>query len=227
MKPNLRQDEAAVPLAVGAASGLRLYPGYLNRGGQMGLLAALRAVLAAAPLFTPRMPVSGRPFTVRMSNCGPLGWVSDAGGYRYATAHPETEQPWPPIPAPLLSAWNELGGYAHAPEACLINFYAPTAKMGLHQDRDEDDFEAPVVSLSLGDSCLFRVGGHKRGDPTRSFRLHSGDALVLGGAARLAFHGVDRILPGTSTLLPESGRFNLTLRRVSRPTVQPDQRTTA
>jgi alkylated DNA repair protein (DNA oxidative demethylase) len=227
MKLNLRQDQAAAPLAVGdTASGLRLYPGYLDRGRQSELLAALREVLAAAPLFTPRMPMSGRPFTVRMSNCGPLGWVSDTSGYRYATAHPETAQPWPPIPAILLSAWNELGGYPHAPEACLINFYGPTAKMGLHQDCDEDEFDAPVVSLSLGDSCLFRIGGRKRGDPTRSFRLHSGDALVLGGSARLAFHGVDRIVPGTSTLLPEGGRLNLTLRRVTRPsrdTSQPDR----
>jgi alkylated DNA repair protein (DNA oxidative demethylase) len=169
------------------------------------------------------MPMSGQPFTVRMSNCGPLGWVSDTGGYRYAATHPETAQRWPPIPGILLSAWNELGRYPHAPEACLINFYGSTAKMGLHQDRDEDDFDAPVVSLSLGDSCLFRVGGRKRGDPTRSFRLHSGDALVLGGSARLAFHGVDRILPGTSTLLPEGGRLNLTLRRVTRPGSDPSR----
>jgi alkylated DNA repair protein (DNA oxidative demethylase) len=218
MKPRLRQDKAATPLAMGdAASGLNLHAGYLDRARQIELLAALREVLAAAPLFTPRMPTSGRPFTVRMSNCGPLGWVSDASGYRYAAAHPETGRPWPPIPAVLLAAWSELGGYSHAPQACMINFYGPAAKMGLHQDRDEDDFDAPVVSLSLGDSCLFRVGGRQRGDPTRSLRLHSGDALVLGGAARLAFHGVDRILPGTSTLLAEGGRFNLTLRRVTRP----------
>jgi DNA oxidative demethylase len=218
MKPNLQQQQAAAPLACGdAASGLRLYPGFLDRGRQIELLAALREVLAAAPLFTPRMPMSGRPFTVRMSNCGGLGWVSDTSGYRYAATHPETGRPWPPIPAILLSAWDELGRYPHPPEACLVNFYGPTAKMGLHQDRDEDDFDASVVSLSLGDSCLFRVGGRKRGDPTRSFRLHSGDALVLGGAARLAFHGVDRILPVTSTLLAEGGRFNLTLRRVTCP----------
>jgi alkylated DNA repair protein (DNA oxidative demethylase) len=169
------------------------------------------------------MPMSGRPFTVRMSNSGPLGWVSDTGGYRYAATHPETAKPWPQIPGILLSAWNELGCYPHEPEACLINFYGPTAKMGLHQDRDEEAFEAPVVSLSLGDSCLFRIGGHKRGDPTRSFRLHSGDALVLGGSARLAFHGVDRILPGTSTLLPEGGRLNLTLRRVTHPGSDPSR----
>jgi alkylated DNA repair protein (DNA oxidative demethylase) len=196
-------------------SGVRLYPGYLDRNQQEALLASLREVLAAAPLYTPRMPKSGRPFSVRMSNCGPLGWTSDETGYRYARAHPVTGRPWPPIPHMLLAIWDELARYAQPPEACLINFYGPDAKMGLHQDRDEHDFAAPVVSLSLGDCCLFRVGGLKRGDPTQSFRLGGGDALVLGGEARLAFHGVDRVLAGTSTLLAEGGRINVTLRRVT------------
>ena len=197
-------------------AGLRLHPGHLDRNGQADLLAAVCAVSAAAPPFTPRMPKSGRPFTVRMSNCGPLGWVSDRSGYRYQPTHPETGQPWPPIPATLLALWDELARHPDPPEACLINFYAPTAKMGLHQDRDEEDFAAPVVSISLGDSCLFRVGGLKRSEPTRAFRLSSGDVLVLSGGARLAFHGVDRVYPGTSSLLPEGGRINLTLRRVTR-----------
>jgi DNA oxidative demethylase len=149
-----------------------------------------------------------------MTNCGSLGWVSDAAGYRYQPTHPTTGCPWPAIPDLALRAWRDLVGNAPTPEACLINLYAPAARMGLHQDRDEKDFSAPVLSLSLGDTCLFRVGGTRRSDPTRSFRLTSGDAVVLGGGARLAFHGVDRILPGTSTLLPEGGRINLTLRRV-------------
>jgi alkylated DNA repair protein (DNA oxidative demethylase) len=197
--------------------GLELRPGYLDRPAQEAMLAAVRAVIIEAPLFSPTMPRTGKPFTVRMTNCGPLGWVSDAGGYRYQPAHPETGRPWPAIPELALRAWRELAGYAAAPEACLINVYAPSARMGLHQDRDEQDFAAPVLSLSLGDTCLFRIGGKRRDDPTRSFRLASGDAVVLGGEARLAFHGVDRILPGTSTLLPEGGRINLTLRRVQAP----------
>jgi DNA oxidative demethylase len=197
--------------------GLRIHAGYLGPDAQAALLGALREVFKSAPLYTPRMPKSGRPFTVRMSNCGPLGWVSDEAGYRYQPTHPETGQPWPPMPAILLKAWDELARYPHRPEACLINFYAATAKMGLHQDRDEQDFDAPVLSLSLGDACLFRVGGLRRNDPTRSLRLTSGDALVLGGEARLAFHGVDRIYPGTSRLLDEGGRINLTMRRVTRP----------
>jgi alkylated DNA repair protein (DNA oxidative demethylase) len=198
-------------------AGLRIVPGYLDRSAQAGMLAAVREVLARAPLYTPRMPKTGRPMSVRMTNCGPLGWVTDERGYRYQATHPETGAPWPRMPEVLLSAWAALADYGHPPEACLINVYGPDAKMGLHQDRDEQDFDAPVVSLSLGDTCLFRIGGTKRGDPTRSVRLASGDAVVLGGDARLAFHGVDRIMPGTSTLLPEGGRINLTLRRVTRP----------
>lgn len=200
-------------------SGLRLYPGYLDRAGQTALLAAVREALTAAPLFVPRMPKSGRPFSVRMSNLGPLGWVSDEQGYRYQAAHPGTGRPWPAIPAMLIELWKRLSEYPGDPEACLVNYYTPTAKMGLHQDRDEQDFDAPVISVSLGDNCLFRVGGPKRNDPTRSFRLGSGDVLVLGGEARLSFHGVDRIYPGTSALLGAAGRINLTLRRVSRAAI--------
>ena len=198
--------------------GLRIVPGFLDRAEQDSMLAAVRAVVARAPLYTPRMPKTGKPMSVRMTNCGPLGWVTDQErGYRYQPTHPETGAPWPPMPDALLDAWNALARYDHAPEACLVNFYGPDAKMGLHQDRDEKDFAAPVVSLSLGDTGLFRVGGTKRNDPTRTVRLASGDALVLGGTARLAFHGVDRILPNTSTLLPEGGRINLTMRRVTLP----------
>jgi DNA oxidative demethylase len=200
-----------------SGAGLRLYPGYLNRDEQGALVAAVNGILEQAPLFVPRMPKSGRPFTVRMSNFGPLGWISDETGYRYAPAHPGTGTPWPPIPQALITIWRHVAQYPAPPEACLVNYYGPNAKMGLHQDRDELDFAAPVVSVSLGDSCLFRIGGLKRSDPSRSFRLGSGDVLVLGGSVRLAFHGVDRVYPGTSTLLKEGGRFNLTLRRVHAP----------
>lgn len=200
------------------APGITLTPGYLDRPTQDALLTAVRAVIAAAPLYVPRMPRSGQPMSVSMTNCGSLGWVTDAArGYRYQATHPETGAPWPPIPDLLLAAWRELGGYPHPPQACLVNFYGAAARLGLHQDKDEQDLAAPVVSLSLGDTGLFRVGGLKRSDPTRSLRLASGDAVVLGGEGRLAYHGVDRILPGTSTLLPEGGRINLTLRRVARP----------
>jgi alkylated DNA repair protein (DNA oxidative demethylase) len=150
-----------------------------------------------------------------MSNCGSLGWTSDERGYRYQPTHPITGRSWPPMPEALIALWRNVAEYADLPEACLINSYDRTAKMGLHQDRDEADFDAPVVSISLGDDCLFRVGGRQRRNPTKSVRLSSGDVLVLGGDARLAFHGVDRIYPGTSSLLADGGRINLTLRRVT------------
>ncbi|MCA1299880.1 alpha-ketoglutarate-dependent dioxygenase AlkB family protein [Stappia indica] len=194
--------------------GFRLLPGYFDRAGQEALLAAIRKVVAAAPLFTPVMPRTGRPFSVRMSNCGPLGWVSDREGYRYQAHHPETGEPWPPMPGQLDDLWAMVVPNQPPAQACLINYYGPGARMGLHQDRDERDFSAPVVSVSLGATAIFRLGGTSRQAPTRSFRLSSGDVLVLGGEARLAFHGIDRILPGTSTLLKDDGRINLTLRRV-------------
>jgi DNA oxidative demethylase len=199
------------------APGVLHYPCYLDRAAQEALRDKLREIVREAPLFQPCMPRTGKPFSVRMTNCGPLGWVSDVGGYRYQANHPDTGRPWPPIPTALQEAWMRLTPDAPAPQACLINFYDAKARMGLHQDRDEQDFSAPVLSLSLGDACLFRIGGTERRAPTRSFRLQSGDALILGGPARLAFHGVDRVLAATSTLLSPGGRINLTLRRVTAP----------
>jgi alkylated DNA repair protein (DNA oxidative demethylase) len=190
----------------------------LDRPAQTALLGAIRKVIAEAPLYTPTMPRSGKPMSVRMTNAGPLGWVTDKeGGYRYQAMHPETGKPWPPIPPMLLDLWTECADYPHPPEACLINYYAGAAKMGLHQDRDEQDFDAPVLSVSLGDTGIFRVGGTTRKAPTESYELRSGDVFVLGGADRLAYHGIDRVLPGSSDLLVEGGRFNLTLRRVTKP----------
>ncbi len=197
--------------------GLVYAPGYLSREEQDELVADLREAVKQAPLFTPRMPRTGKEFSVRMTNCGALGWVSDRErGYRYQATHPETGAPWSPMPRLALRVWDDLSPYKHPPEACLVNFYEASARMGLHQDRDEEDFDAPVVSLSLGDSCLFRIGGTERKSSTKSFKLHSGDAMMLTGPARLAFHGVDRIMGGTSTLLPQGGRLNLTLRRVTK-----------
>ncbi len=198
------------------APGLTYHPDYLDRAAQEALLADLREVVRAAPLFTPRMPRTGKPFSVRMTNCGRLGWVSDEKGYRYQPMHPETGEPWPAMPEQVLHAWEALSEYPHLPDACLINFYESKARMGMHQDKDEEEFDAPVVSLSLGDTALFRYGGLERRDPTRSVRLRSGDAIVFGGPARLIHHGIDRLVAGSSDLLPQGGRLNLTLRRVEK-----------
>ena len=197
--------------------GLTYYPGYLDRPAQERLLEALREITRAAPLFTPRMPRTGKPFSVRMTGCGRLGWVSDETGYRYQPLHPGTGEPWPAMPEQVLRAWEELSAYPHPPDACLINFYGPGARMGMHPDKDEEEFDAPVVSLSLGDAALFRYGGLSRRDPTRSVRLNSGDAIVFGGPARLIHHGIDRLVAGSSGLLPGGGRLNLTLRKVEKP----------
>jgi len=194
------------------------FPQRLDRAAQGALLTEIRRIIAEAPLFTPTMPRSGKPMSVRMTNCGPLGWVTDKErGYRYQPTHPVTGKPWPKMPQVLLDLWNEVSGYPAPPEACLINYYAGAAKMGLHQDKDEEDFVAPVLSVSLGDTGIFRVGGKSRKDATQTIELKSGDVVVLGGEVRLAHHGIDRIFPSTSDLLAEGGRFNLTLRRVTKP----------
>ena len=197
-------------------SGFQHVSGYLSTTEQADLLAEIREVLGESPLYVPTMPRTGKPFSVRMSNCGALGWVSSKdGGYRYQENHPETGRPWQPIPAQLLELWHEVAAYPAEPEACLINWYEPGAKLGQHVDADEEDNRAPVVSISLGDDAWFRVGGLTRKDPTERILLRSGDVVVLGGEARLAYHGIDRIIPGTSDLLGQPGRYNLTMRRVT------------
>jgi alkylated DNA repair protein (DNA oxidative demethylase) len=196
---------------------MRYLPEFLDRGAQEQVLRDLREAATQAPLFTPVMPRTAKPFSVRMTNMGSLGWVSDKSGYRYQPGHPATGLPWPAIPQSILAIWNRVSNYPHGPEACLVNFYGGDSKMGLHQDRDEEDFEAPVISISLGDTALFRVGGTSRGGKTQSLKLASGDVLILEGPSRLAFHGIDRVIGGSSTLLKDGGRINLTLRRVTRP----------
>lgn len=196
--------------------GFKHIPARLDVAAQARLLAEIRALIAVAPLYTPTMPRTGKALSVAMTNCGPLGWLTDKEhGYRYAGRHPVTDRPWPPIPDMLLRLWDEHAAFPAAPEACLVNYYSPVARLGSHRDEDEAEMRAPVLSVSLGDDAVFHLGGLKRSDPKARITLHSGDLVLLGGAARLAYHGVDRILPGTSALLAEGGRFNLTLRRVT------------
>ena len=193
---------------------LRFLHGWLDDAAQRWLRDAVFTVVEEAPLFTPRMPRSGRPFSVAMTSCCEVGWVSDVDGYRYAQAQPVTGRPWPPLPDTVRDLWRAVAGYPADCDSCLVNAYGAGAKMGLHQDRDEETFAAPVVSVSLGDTAVFRFGGTSRRGPTRSVRLASGDVVVFGGDDRLMFHGIDRVLAGSSTLLAEGGRLNLTLRRV-------------
>ncbi|MCC5981782.1 MAG: alpha-ketoglutarate-dependent dioxygenase AlkB [Oceanicaulis sp.] len=197
--------------------GFVLLPGYFDRAAQESLLAEVLAAIEAAPLYQPVMPRTGQPLSVKMTNMGSLGWISDRKGYRYEPIHPVTGKPWPAMPKALTDLWDAFGHWPDRPEACLVNYYGPEARMGLHIDADEDILDAPVISVSLGDRARFRLGGPERSSPTRSMVLSSGDVVVLGGASRRFYHGVDRIYPGTSTLLPEHlhpGRINLTLRRV-------------
>ena len=213
------------------APGVVLWREYFLPTAQKALLEDVEVRLKAAPLYRPVMPKSGTPFSVEESNFGTLGWVSDKTGYRYQPLHPVTGERWPAIPEMLLDLWNDIA-QAPPPDCCLLNLYREGAKMGLHQDRDEKDVQAPVVGVSLGDDALFRIGGTLkdgksgkdgksdkdgkwgRGGKTQSVKLASGDVILFGGVARLAYHGIDRIVPGSSRLLTGGGRLSLTLRRV-------------
>jgi alkylated DNA repair protein (DNA oxidative demethylase) len=197
--------------------GIVLWREALDRGAQQHLLSEVLRRVEAAPFYRPRMPISGKLFSVEMTNFGPLGWVSDEAGYRYSESHPYTHQSWPDIPQALLDLWAQTTGYTAEPECCLVNLYRNGARMGLHQDKDEQAGDAPVLSVSLGDTALFRIGGTTRRGPTQSLKLVSGDVLTFGGPARLAYHGIDRVMAGTSRLAPGGGRINLTVRRVTEP----------
>jgi DNA oxidative demethylase len=202
------------------APGVILWREKFSRPAQVKLLEEILARAQDAPFYRPVMPGSGKAFSVEETNFGPLGWMSDKTGYRYQDTHPVTGKPWPAIPQTLLTLWDEIAHalYPGPPQCCLVNLYRENARMGPHQDKDETAIAAPVVSVSLGDDARLRIGTAARRGPTKSLRLASGDVVMFGGPARLAFHGIDRIFPGTSTLVPDvfggGGRINLTLRRV-------------
>jgi DNA oxidative demethylase len=212
---HMPKDEVPLP------EGFHFLPGYLDELAQISLTLDIGRLLQAAPLFQQRMPRTGAPLSVKMSNAGEYGWVTDKEeGYRYQKTHPLTGEPWPPIPGPLLRLWSDLTHEAQPPNLCLINYYDAESRLGLHQDRGESSLDAPVASVSLGDDAVFLVGGMSRKDPTRRLPLHSGDIVWFGGPARLIFHGVESIQTGTSRLLDRiglpGGRINLTLRRIDR-----------
>ncbi len=203
--------------------GFDVYPGYFDAAAQRALLADIDTILASAPWFQPVMPGTGRPFSVRMTNAGPLGWVSDqSGGYRYQETHPVTGGVWPPIPQRILDLWHAVTTYPALPQCCLVNLYGhQKARMGMHIDQDEAARDAPVVSVSLGDPARFRLGGRTRRDRAFSIQIKSGDVVVLGGSSRHLYHGIDRIDYGHNDLIRDrmgmAGRINLTVRRVTIP----------
>ncbi len=195
--------------------GFAHYPLYFDADQQTALIDAVRAGVQQAPFFIARMPRTGTPMSVALSNFGTLGWVSDKDkGYRYEPAHPVTGKPWPDMPQILMDLWDDVTGYPVQPECCLINWYKDGAKMGAHIDNDEQDAKAPVVSISLGDPAMFRMGGPKRGGPTQGLKLYSGDVVVMAGESRFCYHSVSKVFYGESALVPRGGRINLTLRRV-------------
>jgi len=200
--------------------GFAHYPLYFSLAQQHALIDAVKQGAAQAPFFIPAMPRTGTPMSVALSNFGSLGWVSDKeGGYRYEPEHPKNGAPWPELPELLGNLWDTVTDYPARPEATLINWYKPEklSKMGMHIDNDENDLRAPVVSVSLGDPAMFRIGGPKRGGPTQGLKLFSGDVVVLSGAARLCYHGVSKVFYGETALIPKGGRINLTMRRVNLP----------
>jgi DNA oxidative demethylase len=207
-----------VSQAVELAPGVRHWPHYLTADRQPLLVNEIFRLAKEAPFYRAGMPRTGQPLSVEMTNFGSLGWYSDAAkGYRYEAQHPLTGAAWPGIPPMVLATWEETTGYPARPEACLVNLYRSSAHMGLHRDHDEDALDAPVLSISLGDRAVFRFGPARARAVTRTIVLDSGDVLLFGGPARLMFHGIDRIYPGSSALIPGGGRINLTLRRVTTP----------
>ena len=192
--------------------GFLIYKSLISADEQAEIVENIRVGLPQAPMFSPRT-AWGKPMSVQMSSAGRFGWYSDSDGYRYVPKHPNGND-WPAIPASILRIWDEVSDVLRQPDCCLINHYREKERMGLHQDNDEQDFDFPVVSISLGDDALFRIGGTDRKDKTESIWLSSGDVCVMGGDARLAYHGIDRIRFRTSTLLKNAGRINLTLRVV-------------
>jgi alkylated DNA repair protein (DNA oxidative demethylase) len=203
-----------LPSREAMAEGAVLLRGFA-RPVEAELLAALHEIEVQAPfrrMFTP----GGHQMSVAMTNCGEAGWVTDRAGYRYDGTDPESGKAWPPMPPVfrelVASAAREAGFAGFAPDACLINRYEPGAKMSLHQDRDETDFAAPIISVSLGLPAIFLFGGMKRSDKPQRYRLAHGDVVVWGGPSRLFFHGVAPLADGEHAVLGRQ-RINLTFRK--------------
>ena len=181
--------------------GFRHLPLYFSPKEQAALIDCVKTAVKTAPFYQPTMPQTGAPLSVVMTNFGTLGWVTDkTQGYRYQTTHPKTGTPWPPLPDLLVKLWKEAADWPDLPEACLVNWYREGSKMGPHIDSDELAVNAPVISISLGDPAMFRIGGPKRSGPTHRIKLMSGDVVIMGGASRQCYHSVSKIYYGQSAL---------------------------
>jgi alkylated DNA repair protein (DNA oxidative demethylase) len=212
MQADLFQPHALPP-------GVAHWPAVLSAERQAQILDAVAGVMRAAKPVRPRMK-NGVPMINALTNCGAWGWWSDERGYRYVGRHPETNEPWPPVPDIVERTAQEFAagiGYAdYDPDSCLVNIYAATGKLNLHTDSDEADQTQPILSFSFGATAAFVLGGLKRTDPTQTIMLRSGDAMALYGSARMRFHGVKKLYPADHILhpaIPRGGRINLTLRR--------------
>ena len=201
-----------------ANKGFLLLKSRLTKAMQQEILAAARTVVRQAPLFKPTMP-SGQSFNYSMTNCGELGWVADRHGYRYQQTHPHTFKVFPAMPQVIkdlaIVIAKETGNDNFCPQSCLINLYSKGEKLGMHQDNTEENKSAPIISVSLGDSGIFVLGGLLRNDKTRQYIVQSGDVIVMGGESRNFFHAFKGTVSNTSTLLKNGGRLNLTIRQVN------------
>lgn len=214
MSADLFDNLDSGPIREEIAPGAVLLRGFAL-AGEGELIAALRDIVARAP-FRQMVTPGGHRMSVAMTNCGALGWVTDRRGYRYDAIDPDSGQPWPEMPAPLRDLATAAAAAAEfanfAPDACLINRYVPGAKMALHQDKDETDFAAPIVSVSLGLPATFLFGGMSRSDKPRRYRLAHGDVVAWGGPTRLAYHGIAPLAAGDHPLFGAQ-RINLTFRK--------------
>jgi DNA oxidative demethylase len=221
-RPNTAIDTATAELFPGVpgapieaiAPGALLLRGFVRDDAE-ALLCAVERITAASP-FRNMVTPGGFTMSVAMTNCGKAGWITDRRGYRYAEIDPLTEKPWPAMPklfADLAARAAATAGFADfAPDGCLVNRYEPGARMSPHQDKDERDFTQPIVSISLGLAATFLFGGEKRSDRPKRLRLESGDVVVWGGPARMAFHGIDPVSQSVDSLTGVY-RYNLTMRK--------------
>ena len=192
---------------------------YFTPSEQLNLVEMCRRICDVSPMSTPVMP-SGHKFNCQMTSCGTVGWISDLQGYRYSKIHPVNQKPFAVMPQELIQLSQKLARLVdepdYRPDTCLINYYPASAKskLGLHQDNSERNLKPAIISISIGDDCVFAIGTSNRKDPLQEILLRTGDVFIMHGQSRLAYHSVKRIIPNSSNILKNNGRLNLTIRQV-------------